>query len=124
MTGHEPLRCLAVRVLKDANGEIDNTEFEAYLDGVAGRHQWISTTEWLFVEPPMEANGFETLPVVMLERVAVKAILADLTNLEPRILTDHQVTGAEGRKWRWVAFQIAPGPQGQGFFPWEGDAHG
>ena len=29
------------------------------------------------------------------------------------------VTPAEARKWRWVAFQIAPNPQGQGYFPWE-----
>lgn len=120
----QPLRCLAVRVLKDANGGIDNTEFEAFLDAVAGRHQWISTTEWLFVEPPVEADGFETLPVLMPQNAAVKAVLADLTNPEPRILTDHQVTGAEGRKWRWVAFQVAPNPEGQGYFPWERHAHG
>lgn len=119
MTGHEPLRCLAVRILKDANGDIDNTEFEAFLDEVAGRHQWLSTTEWLFVEPPAEADGFETQPVVMPQDAAVKAILADLTNADPRILTDHLVTPAEGRKWRWVAFQVAPNDQGEGFFPWE-----
>lgn len=124
MTGHEPLRCLAVRILRDVDGQIDNIEFEALLDELAGRHNWVSTSEWLFVEPPAEADGFETLPVVMPESVAVKAILADLTNPEPRILTDHQVTGAEGRKWRWVAFQIAPNAQGQGFFPWERHAHG
>lgn len=114
-----PLRCLAVRVLKDVEGEIDNIEFEAFMNDVAGRHMWISTTDWLFVEPPLEADGFETLPVVLPQNMAVKAVLADLTNLEPRILTDHQVTPAEGRKWRWVAFQIAPNPQGQGYFPWE-----
>lgn len=119
MTRHEPLRCLAVRILRDVEGQIDNIEFEALLDDLAGRHNWVSTSEWLFVEPPAEADGFETLPVVMPETVAVKAILADLTNPEPRILTDHQVTGAEGRKWRWVAFQIAPNAQGQGDFPWE-----
>lgn len=124
MTGPEPLRCLAVRILRNVEGEIDNTEFEAFLDEVAGRHQWISTTEWLFVEPPAEADGFETLPVVMPQGAAVKAVLADLTNPEPRILTDHLVTPAEERKWRWVAFQIAPAPQGQGFFPWERHAHG
>lgn len=115
----QPLRCLAVRVLRDAEGQIDNIEFEAFLNDVAGRHQWISTTEWLFVEPPMEAYGFETLPVVMPERMAVKAVLADLTNSDPRILTDHKVTSGEGRKWRWIAFQMAPHPQGQGYFPWE-----
>jgi len=118
------LRCLAVRILRDVDGQIDNIEFEALLDELAGRHNWVSTSEWLFVEPPAEADGFETLPVVMPESVAVKAILADLTNPEPRILTDHQVTGAEGRKWRWVAFQIAPNAQDQGFFPWERHAHG
>lgn len=111
-----PLRCLAVRVLKDVEGEIDNIEFEAFMNDVAGRHMWISTTDWLFVEPPLEADGFETLPVVLPQNMAVKAVLADLTNLEPRILTDHQVTPAEERR---VAFQIAPNPQGQGCFPWE-----
>jgi hypothetical protein len=115
----QPLRCLAVRVLKDVEGEIDNIEFEAFLNYAAGRHQWISTTEWLFVEPPLDADGFETRPVVLPQNMAVKAILADLTNAEPRILTDHQVTPAEGRKWRWVAFQIAPNNQGEGSFPWE-----
>ncbi len=115
----QPLRCLAVRVLRDAEGEIDNIEFEAFLNDAAGRHQWISTTEWLFVEPPMEADGFETMPVVMPERMAVKAILADLTNPEPRILFDHATSPAEKRKWRWVAFQVAPNSQGQGQFPWE-----
>lgn len=124
MTGHEPLRCLAVRILRDVEDQIDNIEFEALLDGLAGRHNWVSTSEWLFVEPPAEADGFETLPVVMPEAVAIKAILADLTTPEPRILTDHMVTPAEGRKWRWVAFQITPNAQGQGFFPWERHAHG
>lgn len=116
---HETLRCLAVRVCRDALGEIDSIEFEAFLNDVAGRHRWISTTEWLFVDPPAEADGFETLPVVMPEHMAVKAVLADLTNPEPRILTDHQVTSGESRKWRWIAFQMAPNPQGQGYFPWE-----
>lgn len=118
MPDHEPLRCLAVQVLKDAEGEIDNIEFEAFLNDVAGRNQWINTTEWLFVDPPVEADGFETLPVVMPQQAAVRAVLADLTNPEPRILTDHKVSLAEGRKWRWLT-QIAPNAQGQCHFPWE-----
>lgn len=119
MSGHEPLRCLAVRVRRNAEGEIDNIEFEAFMNDVAGRGQWISTPEWLFVDQPMDAVGYEAVPVVMPEVMAVKVILADLTNPAPRILTDHLVTGAEGRKWRWVAFQIAPNKCGQGIFPWE-----
>lgn len=124
MPSHEHLRCLAVRALKDVEGEIDNIEFEAFMNDVAGRHQWISTTEWLFVDPPTEADGYTTLPVILPESLAVKAVLADLTNEPQRILTDHKVTPAEGRKWRWVAFQIAPNERGQGIFPWERHAHG
>lgn len=114
-----PLRCLAVRAVVDAAGEIDGLELEAFLNDCVGRHQWLSTTEWLFVEPPVEAGGEPTVPVVVLETVAVKAILHDLTNEPPRILFDHAMTGSEKRKWRWVAFQSAPNNQGQGRFPWE-----
>lgn len=115
----QPLRCLAVRVIFDDAGEIDGLELESYLNDVAGSHQWLSTTEWLFVDPPTEAGGKVTVPVVVPEATATKAILADLTSEPNRIVFDHQVTPAEARKWRWVAFQVAPNPQGQGYFPWE-----
>lgn len=115
----QPLRCLAVRVVLDETGEIDGIEMEAFLNDVAGPHQWLSTTEWLFVEPPVEAAGEITVPVVVPEAVATKAILADLTTEPSRIVFDHQVSPAEARKWRWVAFQVAPNAQGQGYFPWE-----
>jgi len=114
-----PLRCLAVRVVLDEAGEIDGLDLEAFLNDCVGRHQWLSTTEWLFVEPPVEAGGELTVPVVMLETVAVKAVLNDLTKEPSRILTDHATTPSETRKWRWVAFQTAPNAQGQGRFPWE-----
>lgn len=114
-----PLRCLAVRAVVDEAGEIDGLELEAFLNGVASPHQWLSTTEWLFVEPPVEAGGELTVPVVMPEAVAVKAVLHDLTNEPPRILFDHATSPSETRKWRWVAFQTAPNDQGQGGFPWE-----
>jgi len=114
-----PLRCLAVRAVFDEAGEIDGLELELFMNSVAGPRQWISTTEWLFVDPPVEAGGEPTVPVVVLETVAVKAVLNDLTNESQRIMFDHQVKPAEGRKWRWVAFQIAPNAQGQGHFPWE-----
>ena len=114
-----PLRCVAVRVLLDDAGEIDGLELEAFLNEVAGPHQWLSTTEWLFVEPPVEAGGELTVPVVVLETVAVKAVLNDLTNEPPRILFDHATSPSETRKWRWVAFKTAPNAQGQGRFPWE-----
>lgn len=115
----QPLRCLAVRVVLDEAGEIDGLELEAYLDDVAGHNLWLTTTEWLFVDPPSESGEDVTVPVVVPEGVATKAILADLTSEPNRIVTDHQVTPAEARKWRWVAFQVAPNPQGQGVFPWE-----
>lgn len=115
----QPLRCLAVRFVIDEAGEIDGLELEALLNDVAGRHQWLSTTEWLFVEPPVEAGGELTVPVVMPEPVAVKAVLNDLTNEQERIVFDQLTTPAETRKWRWVAFQVAPNTQGQGLFPWE-----
>ena len=114
-----PLRCLAVRAVVDEAGEIDGLELEAFLNHVAGRYQWLSTTEWLFVEPPAEAEGQITVPVVMPEEVAVRTVLNDLTNEPPRILFDHSTTPGETRKWRWVAFQTAPNAQGQGRFPWE-----
>lgn len=114
-----PLRCLAVRAVVDEAGEIDGLELEAFLNNVAGRHQWISTTEWLFISPPAEAAGEMTVPVVVPEAVAIKAILADLTSDPNRIMFDHTTTPGETRKWRWVAFQTAPNAQGQGYFPWE-----
>ena len=114
-----PLRCLAVRVLLDDAGELDGLELEGFLNQIAGRHQWLSTTEWLFVEPPVEVDGKLTVPVVMPEAIAVKAVLNDLTNEQERIVFDQLTTPAETRKWRWVAFQVAPNAQGQGRFPWE-----
>lgn len=114
-----PLRCLAVRAVVDEAGEIDGLELETFLNDCVGARQWLSTTEWLFVEPPVEAGGELTVPVVVLETVAVKAVLNDLTNEPPRILFDHATSPSETRKWRWVAFQTAPNAQGQGRFPWE-----
>ena len=113
------LRCLAVRAVVDERGDIDGLELELFMNRVAGPHQWISTTEWLFVEPPVEAAGEITVPVVVPEAVAVNAILADLTNVPPRILFDLPTSGGETRKWRWVAFQAAPNGRGHGRFPWE-----
>lgn len=114
-----PLRCLAVRAVVDEAGEIDGLELELFLNDVAGPHQWLSTTEWLFTDPPAEAAGEITVPVVVPEAIAIKAILADLTSERPRILFDHATSPAETRKFRWVSFQVAPNPQGQGRFPWE-----
>lgn len=113
----EPLRCLAVRVVYDATGEIDSTELENYLNRVIGPNQWLSTTEWLFIEPPSPEDEAVTVPVVVPERLVGRAIQNDRPSL--RIIFDHRITPAETRKWRWVAFQIAPNAQGQGRFPWE-----
>jgi len=113
----EPLRCLAVRFQRDAKGEVDSTELENYLNCVIGPHQWLSTTQWLFMEPPSPEDEAVTVPVVVPERLVGRAIQKDRPSL--RIIFDHRTTPAETRKWRWVAFQIAPNAQGQGRFPWE-----
>lgn len=113
------MRCLAVCVMRDKAGDIDSLELARFMNEVAGPDQWISTSEWLFVEPPQSAPEQVTAPVALPEEVAVKAILNDLTNDPQRILTDHAMTPGEIRKWRFLAFQVAPNPQGQGLFPWE-----
>jgi hypothetical protein len=113
------LRCLTVRAVVDERGDIDGLELELFMNRVAGPHQWLSTTEWLFVEPPVEVAGEITVPVVCPENVAVRAILADLTNEPRRILFDLPTTGAETRKWRFIAFCSATNIQGKGVFPWE-----
>ena len=120
MSPHEePLRCLAVHALLDRRGEVDGVELEAFLNEIAGPHKWLSTTEWMFVEPPAEVGGWPTVPVVMPEAVAIQAVLRDLTNEPPRILSDRATSPAERRKWRWVTFPVTPNPQGEGRFPWE-----
>ena len=114
-----PLRCLAVRVVMDDAGEIDGLELELFMDRVAGRHQWLSTTEWLFISPPAEAEGEITVPVVIPETVAVKAVLNELNSDAPRNLFDDATSPGQIRKWRWVAFEVAPNNQAKGYFPWE-----
>lgn len=114
-----PMRCLAVCVMRDEAGDIDSIELARFMNEVAGPDQWISTSEWLFVEPPQSAPGHVTAPVAFLEEVAIKAILNDLTNEPQRIFTDHGMTPGEIRKWRWAAFQVSQNPHGQGLFPWE-----
>lgn len=115
----EPIRCLAVRALQGAADQIDSLELEALMNEIAGVGQWMSTDEWLFIEPPRTEPDQITVPVALPESIAVKAILADLTKEPPRILSDHPMTPGEIRKWRWLTFQLAPNPQGQGLFPWE-----
>lgn len=114
-----PLRCLAVRVTHDAKGEIDRLELEAFLNEVAGKGQWISAKQWLFIDPPPKAAGEVTLPVVMPLEAATRAVLNDLTNDPPRIVTDYQTTPAETRRWRWLAAQIQSFAMGKSLFPWE-----
>lgn len=114
-----PIRCLAVGVLLDPTGQIDGLELEALMNEIAGVGQWMSTEEWLFVEPPRTNPEQITVPVALPESIAVKVILADLTNDPPRILSDHAMTPAEIRRWRWLTFHLNPNPQGQGLFPWE-----
>jgi hypothetical protein len=113
------LRCLAVAVRLDAKNEIDHLELTYLLDGLAGPRQWMTTLEWLFMEPPQSAAGEVTAPVALPEGIAVKAILDDLTNEPQRILFDHAMTSAEIRRWRWAAFQMDQNPEGRGRFPWE-----
>ena len=114
-----PLRCLAVRVTHDATGEIDTLELEAFLNEVAGSGQWITADQWLFIDPPAEAIGEITLPVVMPLAAATRAVLNDLTNEPARIVTDHQTTPSETRRWRWLASQIQSFAAGKTLFPWE-----
>lgn len=118
-----PLRCLAVSVTHDAKGRIDSFELEYLMDDLAGPGQWISTGEWLFIDPPMDVTDQITAPVVLPEATAIKAILADLTNAPSRIITDYALTPGEVRKWRWLAFQRSHNTEGRGVFPWE-VAHG
>lgn len=120
MAPDEPaLRCLAVAVRFDAKNEIDHLELKHLLDDLTSPGQWMTTLEWLFVEPPRLAAGEITAPVALPEGVAVKAILADLTNEPQRILFDHAMTPAEIRRWRWAAFQMDQKSEGRGRFPWE-----
>ena len=114
-----PLRCLAVRVTHDATGEIDRFELEAFLNDAAGQGQWITADQWLFIDPPAEVKGAVTLPVVMPVAAAIRAVLNDLTNEPPRIVTDYQTTPAETRRWRWLASQIQSFAAGKALFPWE-----
>lgn len=114
-----PLRCLAVRAVVDEAGEIDGLELELFMNRVAGPHQWLSTTEWLFINPPAEAAGEITVPVMVPEAVAVRAVLNDLTNEPQRILLDEAASTGQIRKWRCFSFQLAPNPQHRGYFPWE-----
>ena len=120
MAPDEPaLRCLAVAVRFDAKNEIDHLELTHLLDDLASPGLWMTTLEWLFVEPPQSAAGEVTTPVALPEGAAVKAILADLTNEPQRILFDHAMTPAEIRRWRWAAFQMDQNSEGRGRFPWE-----
>lgn len=98
----ESLRCLAVSVVLDEAGEVDGIELQAFLNHLAGRDQWLSTTEWLFVEPPAEAEGHHTVPVVMPEETAVQAILNDLTNEPQRSISVRklEVLAALDARWR------------------------
>ncbi|MGX1693735.1 hypothetical protein [Brevundimonas naejangsanensis] len=113
----ESLRCLGVRFPQDADGEIDSTELKIYLNRVIGPNQWLSTMQWLFIEPPSPEDEADTIPVVVPERVVSRAFRND--GPRRRILFDYRTTPAETRRWRWVAFQVASNPQGRGVFPWE-----
>lgn len=114
-----PLRCLAVRVTHDVTGEIDRPELEAFLNAIASQGQWITADQWLFIDPPVGVGDEATLPVVMPVSVAIRAVLNDLTNKPPRIVTDYQTSPSETRRWRWLASQVQAYPGGNGHFPWE-----
>jgi len=113
-----PLRCLAVHVGFAPTGEIDCLELEACLDELAGRGQWLSSTDWMFAEPPAEVGGWATVPVAIPEAIAALAIRVDAANDPPRILHDYVPSPVEVQKW--LAFRDAPNSQGQGRFPCEG----
>ena len=101
MSPHEePLRCLAVHALLGRRGGIDGVELEAFLNEIAGPHKWLSTTEWLFVEPPAEVGGRLRSPEWDSARDAAQAILrndAELLNL----LVKHELLPEGGvRGWK------------------------
>ncbi|QFU30122.1 hypothetical protein [Brevundimonas sp. Bb-A] len=117
-----PLRCLALRVQPDRAGLIDLVEVASYLDEIAGERQWMTAEQWLFIDPPAEAEGETTLPVVMPVGAATRAVLNDLTGEPPRIITDYQMSPAETRRWRWYASLSHPADLPKSLFPWERSA--
>lgn len=117
-----PLRCLALRVQPDRAGVIDLVEVASYLDEIAGERQWMTAEQWLFIDPPAEAEGGTTLPVVMPVGAATRAVLNDLTGEPPRIVTDYQMSPAETRRWRWYASLSHPADLPKSLFLWERSA--
>ncbi|WP_433956518.1 hypothetical protein [Brevundimonas diminuta] len=113
---------MALRVQPDQAGVIDLAEVSSYLDEIAGENQFIIADQWLFVDPPAEAEGETTLPVVMPVAAAARAVLNDLTSDPPRIVTDYQMSPAETRRWRWYASLSSPADLPNSLFPWERSA--
>lgn len=117
-----PVHCLAIRVYRLNNGEIDTDELVEFLDAVAGPHQWLMTAHWLFRAPPVETRpGLLTIPVVC----PVDAAERVRTSLDGkrRVLEAETISGPELSQWRWVAFQVYPNADGAGHFPWEIATH-
>jgi len=120
---NEPMRCFAMRVDHLPSGQPDTNGLEWFLNEAVGENQWMMTTDWLFTDPPEVAEHGHTVPVLVPEEVAVRLLLTDLEGPTQRVVCDHPVVGAEGRRWRHISFIARPNDQGQGRFPWE-LAHG
>ncbi len=110
--------CLAIRVVRHCDGQIDMNELAASLNRTAGLHGWLMTTQWLFrAPPPMLRPGALTVPVVCPADAGRRVKAADAEN--ERVFSAELIDDVELRQWRWVAFQLCPSPGGRGYFPWE-----
>lgn len=118
MIADTSIHCLAIRVQRRADGEIDTAELEDFLDQTAGPSQWLTTSVWMFARPPVVMRpGFMSVPVICPEVVASRINLAEREDRPPRVFGEHVVGAVELRGWRWVAGQVYPQFGGQ--FPWE-----
>jgi hypothetical protein len=113
------MRCFAMRVDTQPDGEIDTTSLEWFLNDAIGPNQWLLTTEWLFSDQPDQDEHGPTVPVLVPEEIAIKLVLTDLEGPHQRVVSDYSVVGVEARRWRWAAFGADQNNQGQGRFPWE-----
>lgn len=116
---NEPMRCFAMRVDVQPDGDLDTTRLEWFLNDAIGLNQWLMTTEWLFSDPPDQDEHGQTVPVLVPEELAIKLVLTDLEAPDQRVVGDHSVVGVEARRWRWAAFAAQPRDDAQGRFPWE-----
>lgn len=113
-----PIHCLAVRVRRRWDEQIDTNELEDFLDQTAGPNRWLMTSLWMFARQPVVMRPcFQSVPVICPVSVAARLSLNDCEDRPQRIFGEHVVGAVELRGWRWVAGQVYPQFGGQ--FPWE-----